>query len=157
MKPTMLFAIIMLTAIVIAASFGLQFGSTESIKISADMAPNVLYVCPATGGAWDTFATSVRPFVRYVTIFFFSVSMILMFHWGWNLYQNLLKDKFERKAFTNSWMITKFVFWMIIIFIIATYTPNYFRSVRVDGNDASWVLCESNTPGARAVRADAVH
>jgi hypothetical protein len=73
------------------------------------------------------------------------------------MYQNLLKDKFVRDAFKKPWAATKMLFWALVVVLLLVKTPNYFRTVHVDGTNTNWVLCESNTPGARAVRADAVH
>lgn len=161
MKPTMLFAIVMLTAIVMIASFGLQIAPTPPVQIPADMMGNVLFVCPAASSAWDSFATAVHPFTHYLTIMFFFATMILLFHWGWALYQNLLKDKFDRGSFTNSWKFTKFLFWAAVIIIVAVSTPNHFRRVYVvqqngEKYPGEYVLCERDTPGALAVRANAV-
>jgi hypothetical protein len=49
------------------------------------------------------------------------------------------------------------LFWALVVVLLLVKTPNYFRTVHVDGTNTNWVMCESNTPGARAVRADAVH
>lgn len=156
MKPTMLFAIVMLTAIVMIAGFGLQLDRTPAIELSAANAANALFVCPAAS-MWDTVALSMRMMHRYMTMGFFLAAVLLLSVWGWNLYQNLLKDKFERGAFTKVWKLTKYLFWAAVILLLMAKTPNYFRRVRVDGDNRAWVLCESNSPGARAVRAGAVH
>lgn len=157
MKPTMLFAIVMLTAIVLITSFGLQLSSTTPLVVPENMAGSVLYVCPMASPTWDSVATSIGPFIRPITVGFFFAAMLLMFSWGWALYQNLLKDKFERKSFTNPWAFTKIWFWAGVIFLLAVATPNHFRSVHITGAPDQYVLCDNDTPGARAVRASAVH
>ena len=157
MKPSMIFAIVMLTAIVLIVGFDLQLDPRAPIALADDMAARALYVCPAAHSTWDGLSTSMRMFTQHIFIGFFAAAIVLMFTWGWTLYQNLLEDKFKRTSFTKVWQITKLWFWGLIILIIAAATPNYFRRVTVDGASGTWVLCDNNTPGARAVPADKVH
>lgn len=157
MKPTMLFAIVMLTAIVLITSFDLQFGASTPVAVPESMAANVLYVCPVASGTWDAVARALMPFTRSITIGFLFAAMILMFSWGWALYQNLLKDSFKRESFKNPWAFTKMWFWAGVIILMMALTPNHFREVHLTGSTSSYVLCDNNTPGARAVRASAVH
>ncbi len=157
MKPTMLFAIVMLTAIVLITSFDLQFGASTPVAVPESMAANVLYVCPVASGTWDAVARALMPFTRSITIGFLFAAMILMFSWGWALYQNLLKDSFKRESFKNPWAFTKMWFWAGVIVLMMALTPNHFREVHLTGSTSSYVLCDNNTPGARAVRASAVH
>lgn len=153
----MLFAIVMLTAIVLITSFDLQFGASTPVAVPESMAANVLYVCPVASGTWDAVARALMPFTRSITIGFLFAAMILMFSWGWALYQNLLKDSFKRESFKNPWAFTKMWFWAGVIILIMALTPNHFREVHLTGSTSSYVLCDNNTPGARAVRASAVH
>lgn len=157
MKPTMLFAIVMLTAIVLITSFDLQFGASTPVAVPESMAANVLYVCPVASGTWDAVARALMPFTRSITIGFLFAAMILMFSWGWALYQNLLKDSFKRESFKNPWAFTKMWFWAGVIILMMALTPNHFREVHLTGSTSSYILCDNNTPGARAVRASAVH
>ncbi len=157
MKPTMLFAIVMLTAIVLITSFDLQFGASTPVAVPESMAANVLYVCPVASGTWDAVARALMPFTRSITIGFLFAAMILMFSWGWALYQNLLKDSFKRESFKNPWAFTKMWFWAGVIVLMMALTPNHFREVHLTGSTSSYILCDNNTPGARAVRASAVH
>lgn len=157
MKPTMLFAIVMLTAIVLITSFGLHMSATTPVAVPAGLQWAVLYVCPAASSTWDAVAHSIAPFGRSIIMAFFFAAMILMFSWGWALYQNLLKDSFKRESFKNPWAFTKMLFWAGVIVLMASMTPNHFRRVHITGANGEWVLCENNTPGARAVRASAVH
>ena len=55
------------------------------------------------------------------------------------------------------WAATKLLFWALVIVLMLVKTPNYFRTVYVDGARGEWVLCESNTPGARAATASKIH
>lgn len=156
MKQTMMFAIIALTAIVLMSSFGLQLDHSPAIEIPASAMGHALYVCPAASATWDSFAHAIHPFVRYIIIGFSFAAILLMFTWGWALYQNLLKDKFDKSVFKNPWAFTKIWFWAVVIVVLVIMTPNYFRTVHITGATGQWVLCDSNTPGAAAVRADAV-
>lgn len=157
MKPLMLFAIIMLVSIVVVVSFGLQLSPNAPIALSPESAANALYICPTTSPFWDGFAQALISFHRYLVIGLFFVVMLLMFSWGWALYQNLLSDSFKRDSFKKPWQMTKFTFWVSVIVLLFVMTPNYYRTVKVDGLSGEYVLCESDSPGARAVRADAVH
>ncbi len=156
MNKNMMFTLIALTAIVVASSFDLQLMPHTAINIPSNLQGTELYVCPANVSTWDSLATGIRPIVQYVTIGFFFITMILIFMWGWELYQNLLKDKFNRDGFKKPWEGTKLLFWTIVIFTLLTSTPNHFRTVHVVGATGDWVLCENNSPGARAIRANAV-
>ena len=73
------------------------------------------------------------------------------------LYQNLIGDKFKRESFKNVWTCTKWGFWISVVILLILVTPNNFRRVEVTGAGNNWVLCDAEMPGARAVRADAVH
>ena len=153
----MLFAIVMITAIIIIVGFGLQLEHTIPIELSPAQAAHAIYVCPAESTTWDSVARGMRAINRYAIFGFFGAAVVLMFVWGWRLYQNLLEDKFTRTSFTKVWQLTKFLFWAGVIVLIMAKTPNHFRSVHIDNADGNWVLCDYNTPGARAVRDTAVH
>lgn len=157
MKREMILSIIFLTAIIIAVSFDVQLVPMEALQIPERLIGQELYVCPAASRMWDSIATGMRPFVRYIVMGFFFAAIILMFNWGWALYQNLLTDKFKRESFKKPWQFTKFTFWAGVLVLILAATPNYFRRVHIDGVAGEWVLCENNSQGARAVRASAVH
>lgn len=156
MKKTMIFAILILTAIVIVSSFGFQLSSMRPVTVPASFAGHELYVCPGGGGEWAEAAKILRPFNQYIISGFFFVVILLMFNWGWVLYQNLLKDSFNRDSFKNVWQYTKITFWAGVIVAIVVWTPDHFKTVHIRGASGEWVLCENNTPGARAVRSDAV-
>lgn len=157
MKPTMLFAIILLVSIVLMTSFNLTLSPTEPLTVSAAMAPNALYVCPASDSFWVPVSEGFSQLRRPMVIGFIFVSILLVFIWGWALYQNLLKDKFSRDTYKKPWSFTKLAFWAMIVVSMLISTPNHFRTVKIDGAPGDWVLCENNTPGAQAVRASAVH
>ena len=157
MKPTMLFAIILMTSIALMSAFNITLSPTEPINLAADVAQNALYVCPVKDSVWTTIANAMSNFKRPMTIGFFFALTLLCFAWAWALYQNLLKDKFVRDAYKTPWSATKLLFWATVIISMITFTPDYYRTVHITGARGDWVLCENNTPGARAVNANAVH
>ena len=157
MKPLMLFAIVMLVAIVIVVSFGLQLAPNAPVPVDAGSTPYALYICPADGTVWDGIANAIQPVHNWLVIALFAAIMLLAFSWGWALYQNLLSDSFKRDSFKKPWQLTKWVFWVAVLGLLVTMTPNHFKTVMVDGMTGEYVLCESDTPGAVAVRYDAVH
>lgn len=157
MKPLMLLSIVLLTAIILAASFGLHIMPIDPIyNLAPDVAENALYVCPTVSSTWDSIAMKLHPFSHYISMAFFFVIMLLLFSWGWALYQNLLKDAFKEDAFKKSWAFTKVVFWLAMVVLLLLWTPNHYKSVRITGAPGNWILCENNTPGAIPVLADAV-
>ena len=157
MKPTMMFAVIMIAIIILMTSFDLSFVPNAPIKLSATVAPNALFVCPVAGSFWGKLANGFQVLRRPALIVFLFSIMLLIVVWAWALYQNLLKDKFSRDTFKKPWEYTKLCFWAGMIVILLLFTPNHFRTVHVTGIQGDWVLCESNTPGARPVREAAVH
>ena len=157
-KPGLLFVVSMLAIIILAASFHMDFGGNAPIHLPSGVNPDsVLYVCPIVkDGAWAQFASALHGVSRYVSFFFAFMVLVLMFSWGWALYQNLLKDKFSADVYKNPWGLTKVVFWMAVAVFILFKTPDYFRQVEVRGHGSNWVLCENSSEGARAVRPNAI-
>ena len=156
MKKGLLLAIVALAAIAIVASFGFQLGGKPP-AIPESMAAGILFVCPMENSKWISVALGLSQIMRYIIGAFFFTAVLLLFGWGWQLYQNMLSDKFKRDSFKNIWGFTKIWFWALIIVMVLVYTPNSFRRVELAGASGNWVLCESNTPGAQAVHANAVH
>lgn len=148
---------IALAAIIIVASFNMQIGDAPTQSIPESMAGNILYVCPIGDSSWGTVATALRPFTNYIIAGFFFGLVLLAFGWGWQLYQNLLSDKFKRESFKNIWIFTKLGFWALVITMLILVTPDAFRRVEVTGAPGDWVLCDASDPAARAIHADAVH
>lgn len=157
-KPGLLFVVSLLAIIILAASFNMNFGGNAPIHLPAGVNPdNVLYVCPiGSESAWGQFSTAMHAVGKYVWLFFAFMVLVLMFSWGWALYQNLLKDKFSADVYKNPWDFTKLVFWGAVLVLILYMTPNYFRRVDVRGHGTNWVLCENTSEGARAVRPGSV-
>ena len=157
MKKGLLWSIVALAAIVIVAGFHMQLETPTQTNIPESMLGNILYVCPATSGTWDSIAFALRQFTNYIIAGIFFAVVLLAFGWGWQLYQNLLSDKFKRESFKTVWMLTKWCFWITVFVTIVLVTPNHFRRVEITNAGDNWVLCDADTPGARVVKADAVH
>lgn len=159
MKKTMIFTIIALIVIILMTAFGISLLSVSPIKVPADLAPNVLYVCPVNDdSAWQQLATNLTHARKPITVGIFFAAMILMAVWMWTVYQNLLKDKFNRDSFKKPWAFTKLLFWCIIILTVLMKSPNYFREVQIDGARGRYVLCENTSQGAKVVKnAQLVH
>jgi hypothetical protein len=157
MKPTMLFAIILMTSIVLMTMFNITLSPTQPITLAQDVAQNALYVCPIKESTWVQIANGLSQFHKPLLIGLTFAIILLCFSWAWALYQNLLKDKFVRDAFKTPWSATKMLFWATMIMLLIINTPDHYRTVHVTGARGNWVLCENNTPGARAVNAQAVH
>ncbi len=158
MKQTMIWAIMAVAAIIIMSSFNLHlFPAATPIPVPESAAGTALYVCPVASSTWDNIARGMGMFSTQIIIGFIFVLMLILAVWGWAMYQNLLNDKFDRKSFSNPWSYTKMAFWAGVVVLILMMTPNHFRRVTISGASGEWVLCENNTPDARAVRASAVH
>jgi len=152
-KPGLLFTVCVLAMIILATSFNMNFGSNPPVRLPNGVKPdNVLYVCPIASSVWDSLATAFRYFSKYAYVLLSFAVIVLMFSWGWALYQNLLKDKFNADAYKNSWDLTKVIFWMAVVVTIFFMTPNHFRRVDVKGSKSQWVLCENTSTGAKAVK-----
>ncbi len=147
MKPTMIFALAMVTLIALMASFDVHLGNiVPTIRVPENMLGDVLYICPAVSSGWDSAAEILRTIQTPITIAVFFAMTMLLFTWGWALYQNLLKDKFNRNMFLKPWGFTKLLFWAVVILLLATNTPNHYRTVHIRGVAGNFVLCENNTP-----------
>ncbi|MDR2685651.1 MAG: hypothetical protein LBB23_02650 [Rickettsiales bacterium] len=153
------FAMLALAAIVIAAVFGVSIYPTTSLHtyLPADKAAQALYVCPAAIDA----LTQVSKFMQmYRKQFAMAIAFFLVFGGFmamWNLYQNLLKDKLDRKSW--DWFLKFMLPFMVVVLIawrLLLYTPNHFREVRVAGSASHFVLCEASVPGSRPVLGDKV-
>lgn len=156
MKKTMMFAIMLLIAIVLMVSFDVRLPVRGMDTSVAPAMPDMLYVCPAASGFWDSLSNGFSHFRKPIVMGFFFGAMILTSVWLWALYQNLLKDKFNRDSFKNPWAFTKLLFWAVIIIYLIMMTPNYFRSVHLTMTNGNWVLCENTSPNAKAVPAGSV-
>jgi hypothetical protein len=157
MNPKFLLLIFAIIAIIVASSFGLHILPIAPIHNLPDsVVVSALYVCPAASETFDIIAAQLSYIRNSLTIIFFFVLMIWVAMIGWSLYQNLLKDKFEEKSWQNIIFLGKILFWMTIVITILMHSPNHYRRVSLRGATGEFVLCESNNPGARPVRAVAV-
>lgn len=153
----MTFAVIVLAAIVIATAFGLSFSGTDVVvSVPPELAGQELYVCPAESETWTSIAQGFAPVRQFFVMGFFFAVLILLFSWGWALYQNLLKDEFKKDAYTKPWGMTKMLFWATVLLLLLNLTPNYFRSVKVNGLPGDWVVCENTDTDAKVVPASSV-
>ena len=158
MKKPLIGVIMMMTVVILMATFHLSLdGSLPSVKVPAAARGSTLFVCPIIKDTWHDIAEGFGQFAPYITIGFFFCAILLLFVWGWALYQNLLKDEFKRENFTKPWQFTKLLFWTGIIILIVLNTPNRYRRVEIDGARGEWVLCENTSLGAKPVAADRVH
>lgn len=157
MKKPMMSAIILLTIIILMASFDFSLDGSAPIPVPESMRGVALFICPASSGFWDSMASGFAPFTRYIVMGFFFAAIVLTFMWGWALYQNLLKDSFNKDSFSKPWSFTKILFWVGMVVILILNTPNRYRHVTVSGHVGDWVLCENTSVGAHAVNADLVH
>lgn len=155
-KPGLLFSVYALALIVLATIFKLhlRLGPESASPVTANVS-NHLFYCPATTSRWDDFARLFSVGEDFVSLSVAFIALVLVFSWGWALYQNLVKDKFNVDVYKNPWKITKIVFWSAVVCYILAMTPNHFRPkiiVRSGGQKTEQVLCEQNAIGAKAVK-----
>ena len=151
-KPGLLFSVYALAAIILATIFHFSLpGGKESTLHNAKNIANYLFVCPMKNNTWDSVSNMLSKGENYIFYFVCFIVIVLLFSWGWALYQNLLKDKFSADAYKRPWEITKVIFWIIVVSMVLIKTPNYYRA-KVHVNSTSWVLCENTSENARAVR-----
>lgn len=155
-KPGLLFSVYALALIVLASVFKLHLQTnSESAKAVTKSVADHLFVCPSASQTWDSVAKAFSFSEKYISMFVVFIIIVLVFSWGWALYQNLLKDKFSADAYKNPWYITKVVFWITIVCCVLVMTPNHFRakvSVRSGGQVVEKVLCEQSAPDATSVK-----
>ena len=154
-KKGLLFSVCAFALILLEAIFKVKLrGGGESAQAMAKNSADYLFVCPMSSHTWDAVSKAFSRLQQYISMFVVFIVIVLLFSWGWALYQNLLKDKFVADAYKRPWDITKVVFWATIVLVMAVLTPNYFRpkiTGRSNGHETKWVLCEQTAAGARAV------
>ena len=154
-KKGLLFSVCAFALILLEAIFKVKLrGGDESVKAMAKNTADYLFVCPMSSHTWDAVAKSFDRLQQYISMFIVFVVIVLLFSWGWALYQNLLKDKFVADAYKRPWEITKMFFWATIVFVMAVMSPNHFRAKitgRSNGHETKWVLCEQTSANARAI------
>ena len=159
MKPIVLFSVLAAIAVGIAASFGVGMGTGTPdilLQLPESVRGSALFVCPAADSTFDELSRNLLHFGTEITMVFFFCLMLLIASFGWAIYQNLAKDKFEKKRYDFPIAFGQTLLWMTIVVAVLMYSPNSFRAVGVRGVPEKFILCESNTPGARPVRADMI-
>ena len=155
-KPGLLFSVYALAMIILASVFKFHLnGVNESTANATKNVAQYIFVCPATNKTWESIAQmfSIGKSFIYFGIAF--IIIVLVFGWGWALYQNLLKDKFDVAPYKTPWGITKVVFWAVVICYVLMMTPNHFRTKitrKGGGHETVWVLCEQTAKDARALK-----
>ncbi|MBO4745723.1 MAG: hypothetical protein J5613_01470 [Alphaproteobacteria bacterium] len=151
MNKTLVSTIVCFTIVLLMAVFQFALDDAVPIAIPESLQGHALYVCPAESETWDALAAGFGHFYRYLLMGFFFSLIVLLFVWGWYLYQNLLQDKFKRDDFKNPWGFTKLLFWATVIMIIVLHTPNSYRHFKIRDTAGEWVACESTSEGAKVV------
>ncbi|MDR1071646.1 MAG: hypothetical protein LBL21_03330 [Rickettsiales bacterium] len=143
-------------AIIVVSTNGFQLRPSPPITLPDSVAGQALFVCPAASAGFESVAKEISVYGRALSIAF----MFLVFLWiaitGWVVYNSLLNDKFERKSYDIPIFLGKFLLFSFVLATVLMKTPNHFRRVFVSGAEGAWILCESDTPGAKAVRSGAV-
>ena len=157
MKNSFVFVIVLLTVIIIMSSFGLYLDNVTPIQLPKSVEGRVLFVCPMAHSFWDSISHGLAPYFKYISMGLLFCGIVLLFFWGWALYQNLIKDEFKKEAFVNPWAFTKILIWAVVLATMLVHGPNRYREVKIDNAQGNWVLCEADSSGAKPVSADAVH
>ena len=156
MKKSFIFVIVLLTMIIIMSSFDLSLDNMTAIQLPKSVSGRALFVCPAAHSFWDSLSHGLTPYFKYISMGLLFCCIVLMFVWGWGLYQNLLKDEFKKESFTTPWAFTKIFFWAVVIVTLLVHGPNHYREVKLENATGNWVLCEADSTGAKPVAASAV-
>ena len=157
MKPTLLLSALAAITVVVMASFGISVTPTAPLhNLPESVAAAALFVCPVADPVFDEFARALAMFKKELNMLFLFFLILTLAVAGWAFYQNLIKDKFEKSSYEHAFFLAKWLFWGTIVVSILLHAPGSFRTVGVKGTNEKFVLCESNTPGSRPVRASAV-
>jgi hypothetical protein len=161
MKAGLIFSVLAVIAIVVLTSFSTGPGEWIGIapvvhNLPDSVAGIALYVCPVADNVFDSMSEFLLQFRTQLLMVFIGLALFLMASFGWAFYQNLIKDKFEQTPWNFSVGFARVLFWGTVIVTVLMYSPNHYKKVGVRGSDSAFILCESNTPGSRPVRSDAV-
>ncbi|MCL2017442.1 MAG: hypothetical protein FWG80_01540 [Alphaproteobacteria bacterium] len=163
MKPIHVLLISTLAAItiVVMATFDIAPGGFVGIKPAShnlpdSVAANALFVCPVADPTFDEIARELSRFRKQLNMIFLFSFMFILAVASWAFYQNLIKDKFEKKSYNLTFFLAKALFWVTLAITILLHSPNSYRIVGIKGSNEKFVLCESDTPGSRPVRSSAV-
>lgn len=149
--------VLMGIAIVVVATNGWQLSPGKPVVIPDSALGQALFVCPAASKVFDGLAAEYAKIAPSVRIAFWVIFMLWAAIVGWVIYNSMLNDKFERKNFDLPIFLGKMLIFLFVIGTILLRTPNHFRAVYVRNTTGDFVLCERDTPGARAVRASALY
>ena len=155
-KNLLLLWVLFAIAIIIVSNYNFQLMPGKPVILPDSAKGFALFVCPAADAGFEEAARQLGMFKDILFIVFMFLLMLWAAITGWTLYQSLLKDKFEKKSYELPIFLGKFLLFAFMIAMVVLKTPNYFRTIQLAGSDDKWVLCESDTPGARAVKKDAV-
>ena len=155
MKNKLLFLSLVIIAIVIMAIYDFQLMPGAVAPVPPGAEAYALYVCPVES-FFDSGTDVWRQVERGVNIALLSFMMLTLAVYGWILYVSLLQEKVKEDTFKIPSLMLKILIAAFVVSRLMTNTPNYYRSVHVQGSDRRFVLCESTSPGARSVRHDAV-
>ncbi|MCL2338718.1 MAG: hypothetical protein FWC51_02060 [Proteobacteria bacterium] len=156
MKPFAIFSVLFFIAIVVAGSFGLAIAPHPPIVLPDGATPIALFVCPAASNVFDPIARGLGMYRNQLMIAFFFFFILLIMSAGWAFYQNLISDKFDAQKYEFTFFLAKALFWVTVVVTILLHTPNGFRTVGIAGAPGDYVFCQSDTPGARAVKESAI-
>ncbi|MDR3208992.1 MAG: hypothetical protein LBT45_04070 [Rickettsiales bacterium] len=143
-------------AIIVASTNGFQLRPSQPIALSDSVAGTALFVCPAASPGFESAAKELGVYRQALSIAFMFLALLWAALTAWAVYVSLLNDKFEHKPYEIPIFLAKFLIFSFVLAIIMLKTPNHFRRVFVQGAEGAWVLCERDTPGAKAVRQEAV-
>ena len=153
----LLFAILIIT-IVIMTIYDIQLRPGTVAPVPPGQAATALYVCPADS-AFDKSSLVWQQMTQPVNIALLSFLMLTLMIYAWKTYVAMLTGPggvLSDKAYEIPSMMLKILILAFIVSRLLTNTPNYYRAVNVRGINALFVLCESTSVGARAVRADSL-
>jgi hypothetical protein len=156
MKNLIVLWLLMGIGITVASLNGLQLTHTAPIVLSDSVASQALFVCPYADSSFDGIAAGTLASHRLLSIIYMSLLLLWVGNLLWILYNSLLKDKFERKSWDLPIFLAKILIFSFMIGTVLMHSPNHFRRVSITGAGDKWVLCEKDTPGARAVQSAAL-
>lgn len=159
LTPGVRITFVILIAVIIAAVFGVSVYPTGTLHtyLADDVVPRALFVCPWDAPQLVQISEFMTAHYKQFSMGILALALFTLFAMGWNLYQNMLKDEFDKKSweFFMKFMIPMLIV-ILIIWQLLTWTPNFFREVHVSGANGRFILCEQSTPGSRPVLADKV-
>lgn len=143
-------------AIIVMTVNHFQLRPNPPISLSDSAMQQALFVCPANDVGFAKFATQITAVKGPLSIIYTFIAILWILILGWVIYNSMLADKFERKSYDLPIFLGKFLVFSFVIATILMYTPNHFRTVSIAGTTEKWTLCEADTPGAKAIKKDAV-